>query len=169
MQKQVPKARRNSNIILWHPSGVRPPVPIRNREPGGHSPFTLNDHRLLSTNPPGWRKSEFVFARALGGPGGVHPDTAPERRRRPSPLPPSHALGAHGRGVIRFSTLPRAAARPARSGTGLALGWYVSAPTGRENAALRAGEVELVAVSGCARPGAWERSGAGALSQIEQI
>ena len=35
MQKQVPEARRNSNIILWHPSGVRPPVPIRNREPGG--------------------------------------------------------------------------------------------------------------------------------------
>ena len=65
VQKQVPKARRNSNIILWHPSGVRPPVPIRNREPGGRSPFTLNDHRLPSINPPGWRRSEFVFARAL--------------------------------------------------------------------------------------------------------
>jgi hypothetical protein len=61
MQKQVPKARRNSNIILWHPSGVRPP---EGAPPGGRSPFTLNDHRLPSTNPPGWRKSEFVFARA---------------------------------------------------------------------------------------------------------
>ena len=62
MQKQVPKARRNSNIILWHPSGVRAP---EGTLPGGRSPFTLNDHRLPSTNPPGWRKSEFIVARAL--------------------------------------------------------------------------------------------------------
>jgi hypothetical protein len=65
MQERIPKARRSCSIILWHPSWVRPPVPIRNREPGGRSPFTLNDHRLLSANPPGWGKSEFVLARAL--------------------------------------------------------------------------------------------------------
>jgi len=81
----------------------------------------------------------------------AHPDTAPERGQKPSPLPPSHALGAHGRGVIPFSTLPRAAARPARSGTGLALGYYLAAPPGQNRAALRAGRVELVAVSGYAR------------------
>ena len=62
MQKQVPKARRNANIIVWHPSGVRPP---EGTLPGGRSPLTLNDHRLLSANPSGWRKPEFVFARAL--------------------------------------------------------------------------------------------------------
>jgi len=76
--------------------------------------------------------------------GGAHPGTAPERGRRPSPLPPSHALGAHGRGVIPFSTSPRAAARPARSGTGLALGYYLAAPPGRKDAALRADEAGLV-------------------------
>ena len=67
MQEQVPKARRNADIILWHPSGVRRPVPIRNREPGGRSPFTLNDHRLLSANPRGWRESEFIFRRSATG------------------------------------------------------------------------------------------------------
>jgi len=80
-----------------------------------------------------------------------HPDTAPERGQKPSPLPPSHPAKAGWEGVIRFSTLPRAAARPARSGTGLALGYYLAAPPGQKRAALRAGRVELGAVSGCAR------------------
>jgi hypothetical protein len=98
MQKQVPQARRNSNIILWHPSGVRPPVPIRNREPGGRSPFTLNDHRLLSANPPGWRKSEFVFARALSrSPNEIRSAEryAAVTRARPSALRPPRLPAVH--------------------------------------------------------------------------
>jgi len=67
MQKQVPKARRNSNVILWHPCGVRPP---EGTLPGGRSPFTLNDHRLLSANPPGLERVGICFcAGAKGQPG----------------------------------------------------------------------------------------------------
>ena len=77
------------------------------------------------------------------------PDTAPECGQKPSPLPPSHALGAHGRGVLRFFRFTQGKTRPARSGTGLGLGYYLAAPPGRKDAALRAGRVELVAVSGC--------------------
>ena len=60
--------RRDHRLLSTNPPGWGTPVPIRNREPGGRSPFTLNDHRLSrqgGTNPPGWRKSEFVFAQAL--------------------------------------------------------------------------------------------------------
>jgi hypothetical protein len=45
-----------------------------------------------------------------------------------------------------------------QGGTGLALGYYLPAPPGRKDAALRAGRVELVAVSGCARRVAGQNS-----------
>ena len=38
MQKQAPKARRNSNIILWHPSWVRPPEGALPGGPAGAGP-----------------------------------------------------------------------------------------------------------------------------------
>ncbi len=88
-----------------------------------------------------------------------YPDSARERGGKPTPLPPSHALGAHGRGVICFSPLPRAAARPARSGRGLALGYYLAAPSGLESAALRAGapsgQRNWGAAARCARAIPW--------------
>jgi hypothetical protein len=66
-KKQVPQSRRNSNIILWHPAEVRPAVGAL---PGGRSPSTPNDHRLPAASPSGWKKSEFVLARALTHGGG---------------------------------------------------------------------------------------------------
>jgi len=163
-----------------------PPSPqVRNQMPTNRNPLWM----VVSS---AYSYSGYLWA---------HPDTATERGRRPSPLSPSHALGAHGRGVIHFSALPRVGATrqpwallrnrvavgvalgrlprvgatrqpwallhnrvavgvalgrlprvgAARQPWGLALGWYVSALTGRKDAALRAGRVELVAVSGRAR------------------
>jgi len=89
-----------------------------------------------------------------------------ERRTANGPCPLSRALRAYGRfagetpaplaeSIDRFFDFTQAPARrgPARSGTGLALGYYLAAPPGRKDAALRAGRVELVAVSGRAPRG----------------
>jgi hypothetical protein len=48
----------------------------------------------------------------------------PSRGREPTPLRPSHALRAHGRGVIYLCPAPRAAARLRCAPAGLALGYY---------------------------------------------
>jgi hypothetical protein len=71
-----------------------------------------------------------------------HPDIAPEQGGKTTLLPPSHALGGHGRGVISSCSAPRAAARLRCAPAGLA-GLIYTAPLGQKNAALRADKFDL--------------------------
>jgi hypothetical protein len=74
---------------------------------------------------PSWRL-EGLRRRRNGAPGraaaGRMPALPPGRDGKPTPLPPSHALGAHGRGVIQLCPLPRA--RPVPPGAERALPLY---------------------------------------------
>jgi len=98
------------------------------------------------------KRKWFLAAWRLRG-GWAHPDTAPEQGRKPTPLPPSHALGAHGRGVSHLCPVPRAAARLRCAPASLALGYYPLPLRGRRVPRSARADSHLGAVSGCARAG----------------
>ena len=84
-------------------------------------------------------------------PAEAYPGAVPERGRKPTPLPPSHARGAHGRGNGVLLRLTQGGGSACVALRRACLGWYGAALLGRKTAALGKGEVRFEPVPGCAR------------------
>ena len=66
-----------------------------------------------------------------------------EPRGGPTPLPPSHALGAHGRGMIYVWPVPQGGGPPTLRSGGPCPGLLSAAPPGQESATVCAGMAKV--------------------------
>jgi hypothetical protein len=139
-------ADESSGVGMIESRAWLPPLPWREDPPSLRGSGAAG----RGEGKPAAQQKKFA-AKDVAGLSRAHLHATPEKGRKPTPLPPSHALGAHGRGVIYPCPVPRAAARLRCAPAGLALGYSPLPLRGRKVPRSARAKSDLWAGSGCAR------------------